>query len=196
MQAAAVGIALANENLALAIAEARQGWQLSMGACLVNEATVSANTEAVTEDNCKNVVLGVRKEVVKAKGTADIILCSPDFYTTVLAVAGKEFTPTINDRINATGNVGKWLGFTFVEFNGLAEASAKYYNYENNLKTVDFTGVDFIMYNHEALSGVTNFEAARLKDAEGFVGTLAQTEMNSGFRVTNSALAYVHKHTA
>lgn len=196
VQAAAVGIPLANENLALAIAEAREGWQLSMGACLVNEATASADTTEATEENVKSIILGVRKEIVKKKGSADIVLCSPDFYTTVLAAAGKEFTPTLNDKINATGNVGKWLGYTFVEFNGFAEAQAKYYDHTTTLKTVSFENVDFVMYNHNTLSGVTNFEAARLKDAEGFVGTLAQTEMNSGFRVTNSALACVHKHTA
>lgn len=195
VQAAAVGIALANENLALAIAEAREGWQLSMGACLVNEATVSADSTEATEDNVKSIILNVRKELVKKKGTADVVLCSPDFYTTILAAAGKEFTPSRNDKINASGNVGQWLGYTFVEFNGFAATNGKYYDHAGTLKTVSFANVDFVMYNHNTLSGITNFEAARLRDAEGFVGTLAQTEMNSGFRVTNSALAYVHKHT-
>lgn len=196
VQAAACGIALANENLALAIAEAREGWQLSMGACLVNEATVAADKTVATEENVKSIILNTRKEFVKKKGAANIMLCSPDFYTVVLSAAGKEFTPTINDKINQTGNVGNWLGYTFVEFNGLAAANAKYYDHTGTLKTVSFTDVDFVMYNHNALSGVTNFETARLRDAENFVGTLAQTEMNSGFRVTNRDLAFVHKHTA
>lgn len=196
VQAAAVGIALANENLALAIAEAREGWQQALLGCLVNESTVSADTTVPTEENVKNILLTVRKEVVKSKGTADVVLASPDFYTLILAAAGKEFTPVMNDRIHASGNVGKWLGFTIVEDNGASAANAKYYDYSGTLKTVDLAGLDFVMYNHNTLSAVTNFETARLKDAEGFVGTLAQTEMNSGFRVTNPVLAYAHKHAS
>lgn len=194
VQAAAVGIPLANENLSIAIAECKEAWQLSMAACLVNEATASDDTTEATEDNVKSIILNARKEFVKKKGNADTILCSPDFYTTVLAAAGKEFTPTINDKINSTGNVGKWLGFNFIEFNGLVETNGKYYDHTGTLKTVSFADVDFVMYNHDTLSGVTNFETARLRDAENFVGTLAQTEMNSGFRVSNKDLAFVHKH--
>ena len=36
----------------------------------------------------------------------------------VLLAAGKDFTPVMNDRIASTGNVGQWLGMTFVEANG------------------------------------------------------------------------------
>lgn len=196
VQAASVDIALANENLALAIAEAREGWQQSMLACLVQEGKAATDTTEPTKDNVKDIILEVRKQLVKSKGSADIVICHPDFYTHILSAAGKDFTPSMNDRINASGNVGNWLGFTFIEANGAAAISAKYYDHTGALKTVSFKDVDFIMYNHNTLSGITNFETARLCDSETFVGTLAQTEMNSGFRVTNSDLALVHKHTS
>jgi len=64
------------------------------------------------------------------------------------------------------------------------------------LRTVDFNGVDYIMYNHRALSIVDSVEAARLIDSEYFAGTLAQVEMNTGYRVTNPALVRVRKHKA
>lgn len=196
VQAAAVKFPLANERLATAIAEAREGWQLSAGACLVNEATVSADTTAATKENIKSVILAVRKEIVKKKGRANVVMCSPDFYTTILEAAGSEFTPSRNDKINESGNVGHWLGFLFVENNGLSATNAKYYDHTGTLKTVSFANVDFIMYYHETLSAVTNFETARIVDTTAFVGSLAQTEINSGFRVTNKDLAIVHKHTA
>ena len=63
-------------------------------------------------------------------------------------------------------------------------------------KTVDFSKVDYIMYNYKALSIIDSFEAARLRDAENFVGTKAQVEMNTGYRVTNKVLVRVRKHTA
>lgn len=195
VQAAAVAIPLANERLSTAIAEAREGWQLSAGACLVNEATVSADTREATKENIKSVILAVRKEIVKKKGRANVVMCSPDFYTTILEAAGAEFTPSRNDKINASGNVGQWLGFIFVENNGLSATNAKYYDHTGTLKTVSLANVDFIMYYSEALSAVTNFETARIVDTDEFVGSKAQTEMNAGFRVTNKDLAYVHKHT-
>lgn len=49
------------------------------------------------------------------------------------------------------------------------------------------------MYYHETLSVVSNFEVARIIDSERFAGSLAQVEMNTGYRVTNSKLARVRK---
>ncbi len=195
VQAAACGIALANENLANAIKEAREGWQMSMLGCLVNEGKAATDTTVPTVDNIKEIIIKARQQIITAKGTANIVLCSPDFYSLILLSAGKDFTPSANDRINASGNVGVWLGFTFVECAGASAANAKYYDHTGTLKTVSLSGFDFAMYNWQTLSGVTNFETARLRDAEGFVGTLAQVEMNSGFRVTNNALTVIHKHT-
>lgn len=197
VQAAAVGIALANENMQNATHEAREGWQKSMFACLAKESSVSKNTTAITVDNVKHEIIEARKELVKSKARGiDVVMCHPDFYSNVLEYAGKDFTPSMNDRINASGNVGNWLGFLFVEAALSADGSAKYYDYTGKLQTVDFSNVDFVMYNHNTLSGVTNFEAARLVDAENFIGVKAQVEINSGFRVTNSALSLVRKHTA
>ena len=109
-----------------------------------------------------------------------------------LKAAGKDFTPSTNDRIAATGNVGQWLGFTFVEANG-ATGSIKYYDHTGAQKTVDMSKVQYVMYYHETLSVVSNFEVARIIDSERFAGSLAQVEMNTGYRVTNSKLARVRK---
>ena len=114
----------------------------------------------------------------------------------ILKQAGSEFTPNTNEQIALTGRVGQWLGMTFIECAMLAETAGKYYDYSGTLKTVDFSKVDYIMYNHRALSIIDSFEAARLRDAENFVGTKAQVEMNVGYRVTNKALVRVRKHAA
>ena len=53
--------------------------------------------------------------------------------------------------------------------------------------------IDFAMRYHETLSVVSNFEVARIIDSERFAGSLAQVEMNTGYRVTNSKLARVRK---
>lgn len=72
----------------------------------------------------------------------------------------------------------------------------KYYDSANQLKSVDMSGVDYIMYNHEALSIISNFELARIVDSENFSGSKAQVEMNTGYKVTNNELVYVRKTAA
>ena len=129
------------------------------------------------------------------KGRANVVMCTPAFYSQVLLAAGKDFTPVMNDRIASTGNVGQWLGMTFIEANG-AQGSIKYYDSTGAQKTVDLSGVQYIMYYHEALSVISNFEVARIVDSERFAGSLAQVEMNTGYKVTNSVLARVRKVVA
>ena len=84
---------------------------------------------------------------------------------------------------------------TFVEANGLV-GSPKYYDSTGSLKTVDCSEVQYVMYYHEALSVITNFETARIVDSENFVGSKAQVEMNTGYKVTNNVLTRVRKVTA
>ena len=58
---------------------------------------------------------------------------------------------------------------------------------------VDMSKVQYVMYYHETLSVVSNFEVARIIDSERFAGSLAQVEMNTGYRVPTSKLARVRK---
>ncbi len=194
VQAAAVGFALANEQLSLATKEIKEGWMQAGNACLVTEGTTSENTGAIT--SAKSALIAERTAISKAKGKADVVLCSPEFFGKLLEEAGDKFTPVMNDKVAATGTIGKYLGFTIIEDNGLSAASAKYINNGGTTKTANFTGIDFIMYNHKALSIVNNLEAMRIVDSENFVGSKAQAEMNSGYRVTNSALVRVRKTAA
>lgn len=199
VQAAAVGIKLANEQLSIATQEVGEGWNQSGLACLITEGTAGSATSAITKSNVKSVILAERKAIVTAKGKADVVLCSPDFYAIILEAAGDQYVPSVNEFMNQNGQVGKWLGFTFIECSGLAEATtaAAYYDFSGAKKEVaaaELNAVDFVMYNHEALSIVSNFDTARIVDSENFSGSKAQVEMNSGFRVTSAAQVRVRKH--
>ncbi len=201
VQAAAVSAPLANENLSVATQEIREGREASALACLITEGTAGASTTALTPDNVKPTLLNERAALSKAKGKANVVLASPDTYAAILTAAGKEFTPNRNERIQLSGQVGDWLGFTIFECNGLASsAGVEYYDYTGAKKSVTAATlgtVDFIMYYSEALSVVDNLNAMRLLDnVPDFVGTLAQVEVNTGFRLTNSALARVRKHAS
>lgn len=196
-QAAAVGYAIAEEHLRDNVESTRESAQSSALACLYTEGTVLADTTAPTAENTKQLLINARKEVSKKKGTANVVLCSPDFYATVLMSAGKDFTPETNERIVTTGQVGRWMGMTFFEDNDFSNGDAVYRDHSGTVKTVtssNLATVDFVMYDARVLSYVQLLNMMRLKDSELFNGVLAQTEMVAGFRVTTPECVAVKKH--
>lgn len=194
VQAKSVNIALANENLSIATQEVSEGWNQGGLACLVQEGTASATTTAITAKTVKADIIAARKEIVTKKGSADVIICSPAVYAAILEQAGAEFVPQSNEFVNATGQIGKWLGFTVMESSGLAAASAEYYDSTNTKKTVLFDKIDFIMYNHNTFNIISNFDVARIVESENFAGSKAQVELNTAYKVTNPDLVLVRKH--
>ena len=203
VQAAGVAMPVAEEHLSLAIHEVAEGKNLSGLACLVNEGTVSGTTTAITKDNFSNEILAERKAVVEAKGVADVVLCSPAFFATMLDAAGAKYTPTTNEMLLAAaagGQVGNYLGMIWIEANGFAHnKDVSYYDFSSTKKTVSAANlklVDFVMYDHNAFGAGDNFTMARLRDSERFAGTLAQTEDNVAFRVLEPTVVRVRKHAA
>jgi hypothetical protein len=62
------------------------------------------------------------------------------------------------------------------------------------LSDTELAKVDFIVYDYNAFSALTNLEVFRLIDGgKDFNGVLSQVEVNMGYRVTNPDLVYVHK---
>lgn len=203
VQAAAVAFPLAEENMALATQEVTEGRNLSGLGCLITEGTAAKNTTTITKDDFLTEVLAVRKEVVKAKGTADVVLCSPDFFATMLEFAGSKYIPTTNEMLLAAaggGQVGSFLGMTWFEENAFAHDKAiNYYDYTSTKKSVTAANlalVDFIMYDHNAFGLGDNFAMARLRDSERFSGSLAQVEENVGMRVLSPEMVRVRKHVS
>lgn len=203
VQAAAVAYPVAAEHMGMAVNEVAEGKNLSGLACLITEGTTSGTTTAITKSNFDSQILAERKAVVEAKGIADVVLCSPGFFATMLEAAGTKYTPTTNEKLLAAaagGQVGNYLGMTWIEVNGFAHKSdIKYYDYTSVAKTVtaaDLALVDFIMYDHNAFGAGDNFTMARLKDSENFAGVKAQTEDNAAFRVLEQSAVRVRKHAA
>lgn len=201
VQAAAVAFPLAEAQMALATQEVTEGRNLSALAALITEGTPAANTTAITKDNFLSEVLAVRKEVVVAKGYADIVLCSPDFFATMLEFAGAKYIPATNEKLLAAasgGQVGNFLGMTWMEQNCFAHtANIKYRDYTDTDKVVTsdtLATVDFVMYDHNSFGFGDNFAMARLKDSELFSGTKAQVENNAGMRILNAGMVRVRKH--
>lgn len=200
VQAAAIEAPVAEQLMADTTKLVRQSINGSGIAALINEGTASAETAAITADNVKQAVIDARASMVEgAAASAKIILASPKTYAAMLAAFGRDFVPNTNERIQTSGLVGNWYGFTVIECAHLAsKVSYTYRNYAGIEKTVspdDLAKINFILYDPEAFSALTNLAMYRITDQSvDFNGSLSQAEVNMGFRVTNPELVYIHKN--
>lgn len=197
VQAAAVDMPIADAHLSQSVQVCREGWQMSGLACLVREGTLIEDNTVLTKDNILAKIIEGRKAIRKQKASANVVLASVETYSTMLEVAGDKFTPVTNDEIIRTGQMGYWLGMLWVECNmmDLSEA-AKFYDSAGELRTVDLTKVDYIMYDWRGFHIVDLLAMARLKDSENFNGTLAQVEIVSGYKLGDASFAVIKKNAA
>lgn len=185
---------VADETLSTAIKDVQEGWHYSALACLAYEGTDLADYTAVTKDNIKSYVLTARKALRNNHAKPNTVIASVAVYSSMLELAGGDYTPSKNENTLTTGRVGVWLGMTWYEGDLLDNEQAKYYDHAGTLRVVDLTDVDFIMYDSTTFHIVNNLNAMRLRDAESFVGTLAQVEINAGFRVSNAEKVVIKKN--
>lgn len=201
VQAAQVAFPVAESNLRIATQQVREDMNQSALACLLTEGTPSTSTTAITAANVKSIILAERTAASKAKAKPSIVLCSPETYSAILEAAGTQYVPDINNRINDSGSVGRWLGMTFIEVNGLSEGTTKatYYDYAGTKKeiaTATLPLTDFIMYDPEFFSVLPSVSNFRLIDSEHFYGSLAQATVDVGFRVFESVCVRIKKHSS
>ena len=162
-----------------------------------------SNTTKTTAANFKAQVLAERKAMVKAKANPTIVLCSPDFFATMLEFAGEKYTPTSNEMLLAAaagGQVGSFMGFTWIEVNGFASsADLAYYPHGGTKASVtaaNLAKVEFIMYDPNAFGIGDNFSIVRMVDSELFAGTKAQVEENAALRVLDAAQVHVKSYAS
>lgn len=178
------GYAKAEENLALAVTENKRDRQASALACLAQEGTIVTG-EALSTTNIKSKIVSTRASLRKAHAKPTIVFANVDTFGLMLEVAGTQYTPTTNERILSTGQVGNYLGMTWFEVDAM-EGTAKYYDNAGILQTVVLDNVDFIMYDASTFHIKDNLNAMRLMDTTEFTGVKAQNEINTGFRVSNA----------
>lgn len=183
--------AKAEENLSMIVQENASDRQRSALACLVQEGTIVTG-DALTTNNIKNKIVSTRATLRKLHAKPGIVFATVDTFGLMLEVAGTQYTPTTNERIISSGQVGQYLGMTWFEVDALA-GEAKYYDYAGSLQTVNLDNVDFIMYDASTFHINDNLDAMGLVNGQpDFVGVYAQNEINTGFRVANASKVAVY----
>lgn len=190
VQANTVAYNLGEEVLSTLVQENRDDIQRSGYACLAYEGTDAEDLGATTVENIKAKILGARKVMRKKHATPGIVLASVDTYSAMLEIAGEKYIPVTNEDMWTNGRVGKYLGMTWYECDGMA-GTAKYYDDAGTLRTVALDNVEFIMYDFNAFHVVNNLNALRIINSEDFIGSKAQNEINCGYKVSNADCVYV-----
>ena len=161
------------------MANVQAAWQKEANDSLVAGATASALTTATTSSTLfKTNFIGVRKELRDNDANPDVIIVSTKQYAYMLDYSGKEYQPNYNDEVMRTGSVGRFLGANVYESTILADDGTS-------------GAVEFVFYDHDAYSILSQLVGARIIDAgKDWVGSAAQVHIISGFKVTTPARVY------
>lgn len=157
----------------------KASWQGVAHTKLVAGATASATTTATTTAAlAKSHFIAVRKELRDNDANPDVCIASTLFYSYMLDYSGREFQPASNDEILRTGSVGRFFGQRVYESTQLDDDGTA-------------GSIEFVMYDHDAYSILSQLIAARIMDAgKDWVGSVAQVHIISAFTVTNADRVY------
>ena len=192
---ASVAYSAAASEMETAIQEVRQGWTKAAYVALATDpsVTVSDTTDtAATASTIYDLIVADRQKLVEDGANPDTIVVSPEIYGLLLKSDEFQRTGTIGDTAVADGRVGRIAGMNVVEYQAVDSAIADDTTISGGASS-DITWatadkMEYVMYDSDAFSIVTSVEAIRLvEEPTRFVGTLAQVQIVSGFKVTNPA---------
>jgi hypothetical protein len=195
--AASVAYPIAAAHLEQALADVRESWNKEAAKTIIGEkynftnanvvgpGSVLGSSVALTKDNVYKSIVDDRAVLVAAKARPNALIVSPATYA--LLLQSEEFVRASDLAFEAasSGVVGRVAGLNVLEYSGFETFAMTLSGTPTNF------GVDYIMYDSDAFSIVTNVEVLRLVDSERFSGSLAQVEIVSGMKLTNTDRALI-----
>ena len=127
-------------------------------------------------------LLALRKWIKDHHGKANFALVNTEVYKLFLAEVGFKVA---TDPATRSAELMKRFDLNIIECNSFDESTVYYYDSTGTKTAVDLTDVEMIVGDARCFSIVDNLNAFRLIDSENFIGSKAQVEMNTGFKVTN-----------
>jgi hypothetical protein len=207
--AASVAYDIAAAELETGIREVRKAWNLQAAKAICLEPGIMLDDNILTVANVNgsdiyDTIVASRQKLRDQAANPDTLLVSPSTYAKLLKAPEFQRTGVIGDNTVANGMVGRVAGLNVFEYEDLKTAIANgEIITDYNGGTADITWVaaddelEYIMYDSDAFSIVTSVEAIRVVDEPTrFVGTLAQVQIVSGYKLTNPKRALLKVHDA
>ena len=185
---ASVAYPIAAAEMETGLQEIRAAWNLQAVKSLIGETSilVSDTTDtAATDSTVYDLIVADRQKLVENNANPDTIIVSPSVYSLLLKSDEFQRTGMIGDSTVADGRVGRIAGLNVVEYQSLDDAAID----DATIGGITWATADeleWVVYDSDAFSIVTSVEAIRLvEEPTRFVGTLAQAQIVSGFKLTN-----------
>lgn len=196
--AQAVAYDAAAIELELASREVGAGIQLETAKTLVKTTGIKVSDNIQTETTSATIydqIVDDRAKLRALNVLPDVLITGPKGYAKLLKAPEFQRAVQRADEAVYDGYVGSIAGlkvFEYETFDTLATNGDKI----GGVTWASGDALEYVIYDHEALSVILPHHVARVKDAEGFVGVRNQVEVLGGIKVTNTDCVLVKLHDA
>lgn len=196
---ASVSYPMAAAEMETAIQEVRAAWNLEAAKALIGVTNILVDDNITTVCNVDgsdiyDTIVNTRAKLRAAKANPNTLIVSPATYAKLLKAPEFQRSTQLSDNTIANGIVGRIAGLNVFEYESLDDAAVD----DATIAGITWASQDeleYVMYDADAFSIVTSVEAVRLvEEPTRFVGTLAQIQIVSGFKVTNASRVGVKIH--
>lgn len=205
--AASVAYPIAAAELETGLQEVRKAWNLEAAKAICLEPGIMLDDNILTVANVNgsdiyDTVVNSRQKLRDLAANPDTLIVSPSTYSKLLKASEFQRTGVIGDNTVSNGMVGRIAGLNVFEYEDLKStlAATAVLQDVNGVEDSDITWhandeLEYIMYDSDAFSIVTSVEAIRVvEEPTRFVGTLAQVQIVSGYKLTNPKRAILKIH--
>lgn len=199
---ASVAYSMAAAELETAIQEVREAWNLEAASAIVDAdgIRVASNITTLTAANdIYDTIVDARQALRALKANPDTIIVSPTTYGKLLKSDEFQRSVDLDNQVIRDAYVGRIAGLNVYEYENLSSAAGNLTNI--NGTTADITWdadndeLEFIVYDHDALSIVTSVNVVGIWDGmPRYNGVACEVEIVSGFKLTNASRAILKIH--
>jgi hypothetical protein len=199
---ASVAYPIAASELETGLQEVRKAWNLEAAKALIGEANILLDDNKLTVCNVDgsdiyDTIVNTRKKLRDADAEPDTLIVSPSTYAKLLKAPEFQRSTQISDDTIVNGMVGRVAGLNVFEYSQLNAAAVNGATIAGITWVAADDELEYVMYDSDAFSIVTSVEAIRVvEEPTRFVGTLAQVQIVSGYKLTNPSRAALKLHDA
>lgn len=195
---ASVSYPMAAAEMEAAIAEIKAAWNLQAAKSLIGESSILVSDNLLTLTSASTIygqIVDDRQKMRAAKANPNVLIVSPKVYGYLLKSDEFQRIGAIGDNTVSNGMVGRIAGLDVFEYESLNSAAVNGASIGGITWVAADDELEYVMYDSDAFSIVTSVEAIRLvEEPTRFVGTLAQVQIVSGFKLTNPSRALLKFH--
>lgn len=201
---ASVAYDIAAAELETALQEVRTAWNIDAASAIVDAdgiRVVSNITTLTAANDIYDSIVDARQALRELKANPDTLIVSPATYSKLLKAPEFQRSVQPDTAVIRDAFVGRVAGLNVYEYENLSSAAGNLTNI--NGTTADITwdagndALEYIVYDHDALSIVTSVNVVGIWDGmPRYNGVVAEVEIVSGFKLTNTERAILKIHDA